>query len=102
LKIDRAFVSGIGKHRRDEQVVELVLKIAESFEMTVVAEGVESADQLRWLEARSCHCAQGFHIGRPASPTSLMDLAERHERRGMRRTPLDGTSEADDALFEAS
>lgn len=77
IKIDRSFIRGIGHHARDEQVVELVLKIAESFELEVVAEGVEDAAQAAWLESRGCSMVQGFHFGRPSAPERLVTLAVR-------------------------
>ena len=77
IKIDRAFIRGIGHHARDEQVVELVLKIAESFELEVVAEGVEDVAQATWLESRGCQLVQGFHYGRPAAPERVLALAMR-------------------------
>jgi EAL domain-containing protein (putative c-di-GMP-specific phosphodiesterase class I) len=76
IKIDRSFIRGIGHHARDEQVVELVLKIAESFELEVVAEGVEDPSQSSWLEGRGCQLVQGFHYGRPAAPERLLALAQ--------------------------
>jgi len=77
IKIDRAFIRGIGHHERDEQVVELVLKIADSFDMEVVAEGVEDAAQATWLQDRGCPLVQGFHYGRPSSPDGVLALAQR-------------------------
>lgn len=75
IKIDRSFIRGIGVHERDEQVVELVLKIASSFGLGVVAEGVEEPAQIHWLQERGCHMVQGFHIGRPSSADKVITLA---------------------------
>lgn len=65
VKLDRAFVSGIGVHRRDEDVVELVLQLASRFGLKVIAEGVENESQRRFLAERHCDFAQGFGLGRP-------------------------------------
>jgi diguanylate cyclase len=89
LKIDRAFVRGIGHHPRDEQLVELVLKIAQSFELDVVAEGVEFASQMTWLSLRGCQHVQGFHIGRPGSADAVLRLA----KSGIHTSGAPGTAE---------
>ncbi len=65
VKLDRAFVSGIGVHRRDEDVVELVLQLASRFGLKVIAEGVETDQQRKFLAERKCDFAQGFGLGRP-------------------------------------
>lgn len=65
LKLDRAFTAGIGRNPRDEDVCELVLGLGAKFGIHVVAEGVETAEQLAWLEKRGCPFAQGYAIARP-------------------------------------
>ncbi|MEI8256795.1 MAG: bifunctional diguanylate cyclase/phosphodiesterase [Deltaproteobacteria bacterium] len=65
LKLDRSYVSGIGINERDEQLVEVLLELAERWGLTVVAEGIERTQQLRWLAARGCKLGQGFLLARP-------------------------------------
>jgi diguanylate cyclase (GGDEF)-like protein len=64
LKIDRTFVDGIGVDVRDEQLIEAILELAQRRGIAVVAEGVESQQQVDWLARRGCHYVQGFHVGR--------------------------------------
>lgn len=65
LKIDRSFVSRIPGDRLDETIVDTIVKIADQFEMNVVAEGVETREQYEWLLALGCQFFQGFYFGRP-------------------------------------
>lgn len=66
LKIDIAFVSGIGEDPRDEELIRAVLGVGDGLGLTVVAEGVEEEVQRRWLEREGCDLLQGFLVGRPA------------------------------------
>jgi diguanylate cyclase (GGDEF)-like protein/PAS domain S-box-containing protein len=65
LKIERIFTSGIGHNPKDEAVLRAVLALGEGLELAIVAEGVETEAQLRWLRAAGCRHIQGFLIGRP-------------------------------------
>jgi predicted signal transduction protein with EAL and GGDEF domain len=65
LKIDRSFVGGIGRDPEDEAIVEMVLNLARALHLRVVAEGVETDDQVTWLRERDCPWMQGYHFGRP-------------------------------------
>ncbi|MFO0552187.1 MAG: bifunctional diguanylate cyclase/phosphodiesterase [Polyangiaceae bacterium] len=77
LKLDRMFVSGIGVSDRDEALLELLLHLAKQFGMGVIAEGVETKEQLRWLTDRGCGFVQGFLFARPSAPSELELLRER-------------------------
>jgi diguanylate cyclase (GGDEF)-like protein len=65
LKIDRSFTSGIGEHSRDEELIELVLQLAAKWNLEIIAEGVETEEQLDWLRDKGCELGQGYHFGRP-------------------------------------
>jgi EAL domain-containing protein (putative c-di-GMP-specific phosphodiesterase class I) len=66
LKIDKSFIAGLGRDREDEAIVEMILSLARTLDLHVVAEGVETAEQLRRLDQLGCALVQGFHLGRPA------------------------------------
>jgi EAL domain-containing protein (putative c-di-GMP-specific phosphodiesterase class I) len=72
VKIDRSFTTGIGKHERDEELIELVLQLASKWNLQVIAEGVETNGQREWLAARGCTLAQGFHLAPPLDPAELL------------------------------
>ena len=65
LKIDRSFVSGPGPIGQRAAVVGSVIALARSLKLHVVAEGVETAEQLAMLAQAGCHGAQGYLIARP-------------------------------------
>ncbi len=83
LKIDRSFISGIGTHVRDEEMIELLLQLAARWRIEVIAEGVETAHQLAWLIERGCRLAQGFALARPMPVDRFLDAA-----RALRDLPL--------------
>lgn len=71
LKIDRSFVTGLGRIDRDAAVIDAILALAHGLDLEVVAEGVETEAQRRALLARGCHLAQGFLFAQPLSPAEL-------------------------------
>ncbi|WP_164842771.1 putative bifunctional diguanylate cyclase/phosphodiesterase [Actinoplanes solisilvae] len=77
LKVDRSFVAGIGCDREDEAIVGMILSLARALELQVVAEGVETADQLDQLRRLGCVLVQGFWFGRPMSADEARNLVSR-------------------------
>ena len=65
LKIDRTFVARATDHGYDSTVIEAVLAIARTLELSVVAEGIETGEQLDYVRSRGCDAAQGFLMARP-------------------------------------
>jgi diguanylate cyclase (GGDEF)-like protein/PAS domain S-box-containing protein len=71
VKLDRSFIEGIGRDPADEAIVSAVIGLARALGLSVVAEGVERAEQLQELKALGCSVAQGFHLARPMTPEDL-------------------------------
>jgi len=65
LKIDRSFVSGMAASARDQSIVRTVVQLAHNLGLQVVAEGIESSDEVRRLRNMGCMRGQGFFFGRP-------------------------------------
>ncbi len=65
LKMDRAFIQRIGEDEKDAHLVALILEIAKSLKIPVVAEGVETDEQLQMLKKLGCSLVQGFYFSRP-------------------------------------
>jgi EAL domain-containing protein (putative c-di-GMP-specific phosphodiesterase class I) len=77
LKIDRHFVINLDKGQ-NARIVNSIIALARNLKMDVVAEGVETADQFRYLSAQDCRTFQGFYFGRPMTTAELGRLlAER-------------------------
>lgn len=83
LKIDRSFVHEIDVDHEDLALVESILAMAQKLGLQVVAEGVETAQQLNLLQMHNCDMAQGYYFARPMSlPELRLWLAERYPSRG--------------------
>ena len=74
LKIDRSFISGSEGQAENDQIVQSIISLARSLGLTVVAEGVESRDQLERLRTLHCDKAQGFMFSRPVDGIRAMAL----------------------------
>jgi EAL domain-containing protein (putative c-di-GMP-specific phosphodiesterase class I)/CheY-like chemotaxis protein len=73
IKIDRSFVMDMLKRREAEVIVNSIIQLGKSMELTIVAEGVEDRATLERLRSLGCDQAQGYFISRPVSKT---DFAE--------------------------
>lgn len=71
LKIDRAFVNGIGQHGNDEQICRTVIALAHSLQLETLAEGVEHAHQAGFLMQAGCLLAQGYLYSPPLPVAAL-------------------------------
>jgi EAL domain-containing protein (putative c-di-GMP-specific phosphodiesterase class I)/GGDEF domain-containing protein len=65
LKVDRSFISNVQNCDRNRNLVATIISLAHRFGLTVVAEGVESAEELQVLEEMKCDAMQGFHYSEP-------------------------------------
>jgi EAL domain-containing protein (putative c-di-GMP-specific phosphodiesterase class I) len=65
VKIDASFLKGIGRDGNDEAIVNGIIKLAHSLGQRVVAEGVETQQQLDFLRSCECDFAQGFLFAKP-------------------------------------
>ena len=65
LKIDRSFVKGIGGNVEDSAIVRAVITVAKSLNLSVTAEGIETADQLEHLRTLGCDHGQGYFFAKP-------------------------------------
>ena len=77
LKIDRSFVRDLGDNSDDSAIAAAIIAMAKSLSVGVVAEGVESFAQLRFLQEHHCAQAQGFLLSRPLPASEARQLLQR-------------------------
>jgi len=65
LKIDRCFISSIGHNQQDAAIVEAIVNLAQHLNLDAVAEGIETAEQLEFLQRIDCGFGQGYHLKKP-------------------------------------
>ncbi len=73
LKIDKSFIDSICIREKDSRIAESIIQLAHSLDIKVVAEGVESEDQLTLLRKRHCDVVQGFIYSPPLHPLELLE-----------------------------
>ena len=97
LKIDRCFISRLPHDRSGRTLVSTIISLARAFDMTVVAEGVETEEQLGALWTMGCNEAQGYLLSRPVTSDELAHLLEHGKGRLMlpaaRRAPRSGAED---------
>jgi diguanylate cyclase (GGDEF)-like protein/PAS domain S-box-containing protein len=74
VKVDRAFVDGLGTDPHDSALVAAIVAMAAALDLEVTAEGVETQAQLAHLKRLGCRRVQGFHLARPMSADAMAQL----------------------------
>ncbi len=75
IKIDRGFITGICEDAEARAIVSSIIQLADSLDRRVVAEGVETAQQLEVLAELKCDYVQGYHLSRPLTATAFSSFA---------------------------
>jgi EAL domain-containing protein (putative c-di-GMP-specific phosphodiesterase class I) len=76
LKIDKSFVHDITTDANDATIVSAVISMARSLKQCVIAEGVETEEQITFLQAHSCDEAQGYYFSKPVVAQKFAKLLE--------------------------
>lgn len=71
IKIDKKFVDAITPTTQKAPLVDAIINMAQALELSVIAEGVETQEQLSYLQARGCNRIQGFYYAKPMSATEF-------------------------------
>lgn len=82
IKIDRSFVSNITQVAGDATIVKTLVALGNNLSLRVIAEGVETADQMEFLRVEQCRLAQGYLIGRPQPHATFMELLKSSAAQG--------------------
>lgn len=78
LKIDQAFVSDLKKKKGASSVIKAIVELGHSFDLEVIAEGVETMDQLKILEEIKCDQAQGYYFSKPRTGVEITEWFREH------------------------
>ena len=84
VKIDKTFIDGLGTDPHDSALVAAILAMADALGLSVIAEGVETRDQLVALKRFNCQRAQGFYLARPMPAAGILEIIDE-----ARRWPVD-------------
>ncbi|SFO82431.1 bifunctional diguanylate cyclase/phosphodiesterase [Pseudomonas sp. NFPP28] len=76
LKIDQSFVRGLNVNSQDEQLISAIIGMGRSLELTIIAEGVETLDQLSFLQAQLCEEGQGFLFSKAVPAKDFAQLLQ--------------------------
>jgi diguanylate cyclase len=71
LKIDRYFISNIDKLESKQSIVKSIIQLADGLNINIIAEGVETQEELNWLKYNHCHMIQGYFFSRPLAIEDL-------------------------------
>ena len=77
LKIDRSFIDGIDRGVEDAALARAIIQIGENLNLRIVAEGIETREQLAEVRRLGCHEGQGFLLGRPLVGDGILELLGR-------------------------
>ena len=81
IKIDQSFISKLSQHSQSEAIIRAVIGLGRGLDLPVIAEGVETEEQLAFLSKEGCNEMQGFLIGRPKPISDYGELVGREKTR---------------------
>jgi len=79
LKIDKSFIDNITSNQKEESIINNIIQMAHSLELKVVAEGVETKEQLSVLKERDCDYIQGYYFSKPLPADEIEKLLSKKE-----------------------
>ncbi len=77
LKIDKSFVNNMLSDKENLEIVRAIISLASNLEMSVIAEGVETEDQLSVIRKLGCEYAQGYYFSKPLEANAVNSLIQR-------------------------
>lgn len=79
LKVDQSFIKDIGVDENDEAIVKVIIGLAHNLGLNVIAEGVETETQCKFLIDNNCNVLQGYLISRPIPPEQVVEFLKKHK-----------------------
>ena len=105
IKVDREFVTGVAEDEGDRHILRAIVSMASAMDVAVIAEGVETREQARWLRHLGIKLVQGYAFGRPAPAATIEALLRDGlplERLALAFEPIDGAPAAAPAPSRAA
>lgn len=78
LKVDRSFIRNVPQDAEDKAITEAIIAMGKTLSLTVIAEGVETLEQMNFLDDHFCDAMQGFYFSKPVLPEHFADLLREH------------------------
>ncbi len=78
LKIDRSFIKDLPDDEEDRAISKAIIGLAQSLKLDIIAEGVETEDQVEYLLENGCHFIQGYYYSRPIPRDAMADFLEEY------------------------
>ena len=79
LKMDKSFIDHVADDEEDASFARMVISIAKSLNLDLIAEGVETAEQLEFLRREGCRQIQGYYFSKPLSPDAAFEYLKAHD-----------------------
>lgn len=76
IKIDKSFISGLPYNKDDKELVNTIITLGKSFKLDIIGEGVETKEQLKYLQQHSCQIAQGYYLNKPMNVNDIDNLSK--------------------------
>jgi len=80
LKVDRSFIRNLPRDSEDKAIIEAIIAMGKTLSLNVVAEGVETPDQDKFLREKICDQMQGFYFSKPVAPEKFAELLRKHNK----------------------
>lgn len=88
LKVDRSFVTNMEESRENSEIVNTIVKLAKNLKIKVIAEGIETLEQLEKLKLLNCEYGQGYYFSKPLDPIAANDFIDKSIRVSLPPPPL--------------
>jgi diguanylate cyclase (GGDEF)-like protein len=91
VKIDRSFIKDLPADKGSAAITAAIIGMAHALNMEIVAEGVETVEQMEFLRGLHCECVQGYHVSTPLAPDDLVQFIKRTDARSRMRAVASDT-----------
>ena len=79
MKIDREFIATVFDHPKNEIILSSIIDLGHKLNLLVLAEGIETKEQEKWLKKQKCDMGQGFYFARPMPLEDLITFLKKNK-----------------------